>query len=101
MLEHPPCAEASPTEEPDAGNLHVRVCAGCDPFSRNLEASRRMGGEGELITFDNLMCGWVWTSSYSHPSGALETAPPSCRGPTRGGMGLARGVTQENPEPNG
>jgi hypothetical protein len=23
-----PCAEASATEEPDAGKLHVRVCAG-------------------------------------------------------------------------
>jgi hypothetical protein len=27
-LERPPCVEASPTEEPEAGNLHVRDCAG-------------------------------------------------------------------------
>ena len=28
MLESSSCAEASTTEEPDAGKLHVRDCAG-------------------------------------------------------------------------
>src|SRR6266516_2152738 len=39
----------------DAGNLRISFGEGCDPFPRNLEASKGMGGGGSMRTFNN--CG--------------------------------------------
>ena len=78
----------------------VQFGEGCDPFSRNLEQSRGMGGGGYLVTFDNWMDVWVRAQSNSHPRSVRETAPPSCRRVTPGGMGLARGAKQEEAEPD-
>jgi hypothetical protein len=80
---------------------HVRFWSRCDPFSRNLASTKRMGGEGELITFNNLMEAWVRTVVQLPPQWCTGEAPPSGRRLTTDGLGLAKGVKQEDPEPDG
>jgi hypothetical protein len=77
-------AEARLPAEPGAGTLHAGICAGCDPFSRNLERSKGMGGEGESLTFDNLMFEWVRTLVQFPPQrctgdGSTLMTPPDTR----------------------
>jgi hypothetical protein len=71
------------------------------PVLPKLGDTKRMGGEGEHITFHNLMDAWVRTVIQLPPQWCTGEAPPSGRRLTTDGLGPARGVKQEDPEPDG
>ena len=64
--------ETCGAEEPYEGNLHVRFCGGCDPFSRNLGRSKGMGAKGSVRTFENLLGVWVRTDVQLPPSWCMR-----------------------------
>ena len=83
------------------GQLSCTVLKPLRPVLPKLGETKRMGGEGEHITFHNLMDAWVRTVIQLPPQWCTGEAPPSGRRLTTDGLGPARGVKQEDPEPDG
>src|SRR2546427_1842456 len=89
--------ETCGAEEPYEGNLHVRFCGGCDPFSRNLERSKGMGAKGSVRTFENLMGVWVRTSVQLPPSGCMRDGSTLMPLPDTQRRGTRQGCTAGEP----